>query len=139
MAASASGIGGRPGRVRGGQRCDAKRCEAKRCEAVRSDAVTGSGRAGRQGGRAVRRGGGQGGGGSRAGKHTHGTPSPSLPLILRPLPRILGYTADIALLLSNFWHALTLILHAPRKLLSFSADIAPSRKTCGHIGIAVLI
>jgi hypothetical protein len=31
--------------------------------------------------------------------HTHGTPSPSLPLILRPLPRILGYTAYIALLL----------------------------------------
>jgi len=65
MAASASGIGGRPGRVRGGQRCDAKRCEAKRCEAVRSGAkrceamrsgaVTGSGRAGRQGGRAAGR------------------------------------------------------------------------------------
>jgi len=91
MAASASGIGGRPGRVRGGQRCDAKRCEAVRSGAKRCGDRVGTGRAaGRQGGRAVRRGGGQGGGGSRAGKHTHGTPSPSLPLILRSLPRIFG-------------------------------------------------
>jgi hypothetical protein len=76
MVASVRGIGGRSGRVRRGQQ-------------VSRSAVAGSGRAAGQ----------QGGSGSRAGKHAHGTPSPSLPLILRPLPRILGYTADIAILL----------------------------------------
>jgi len=32
-----------------------------------------------------------------AGQESTPTPFPSLPLILRPLPRILGYTADIAI------------------------------------------